>query len=51
MTGKNKGASEGKKKPPFAVKAPKVPSVKAPAMCKKCSKPYGKGAGNCKCGG
>jgi hypothetical protein len=51
MTGKSKGASEGKKKPPFAVKAPKVPSVKAPAMCKKCSKPYGKGPGKCKCGG
>jgi hypothetical protein len=55
MTGKSKGASEGKKKPkyntPPGVKTPKVPSVKAPALCKKCSKPTGKGAGSCKCGG
>jgi hypothetical protein len=33
------------------VRGPQVPKVKAPAMCKKCGKPYGKGAGNCKCGG
>jgi hypothetical protein len=51
MTGKSKGASEGKKKPPFTVKAPKVAKVGVPALCKKCSKPYGTGPGKCKCGG
>lgn len=49
MTGKAKGASEGKKKPPFAVKAPSVKTPKVESMCKKCGKPYGKGPGKCTC--
>jgi len=50
MAGKNKGASEGKKKPPFMTpKGVKTPKVASPAMCKKCGKPYGKGPGKCTC--
>ena len=48
MTGKGKGASEGKKKPSFAVKTPYVKTPKVASMCKKCGKPYSNGACGCK---
>jgi hypothetical protein len=48
MTGKAKGASEGKKKPKYTVKAPQVKTPKVKMIdkpCKKCGESYN----DCQC--